>query len=248
MKIQVISDVHMEFHADGGEEFVRLLAPDGIDALIVAGDLCAYSQIPQSLGRLCDRFENIVYVLGNHEAYGHSISESKEIAHAAAAKHSNLHLLDNCTAEICGMRFIGGTMWFHDDPENVFHERAMNDFKMIRGLREDVYAENRKTIRFFNKNMRKGDIVVTHHLPSMACVSRKYSSSEMNRFFVCSMDDLIFAALPKIWIHGHTHDSKDFEHGDTRIICNPFGYAMALNGGYIHNMTIDLPSSHKFGD
>ena len=26
------------------------------------------------------------------------------------------------------------------------------------------------------------------------------------------------------WIHGHTHDSVDYEIGATRVVCNPFGY------------------------
>ena len=29
---------------------------------------------------------------------------------------------------------------------------------------------------------------------------------------------------PRLWIHGHTHGSKDYMLGDTRVICNPGGY------------------------
>ena len=28
-----------------------------------------------------------------------------------------------------------------------------------------------------------------------------------------------------LWIHGHTHESFDYEIGKTRVICNPRGYA-----------------------
>lgn len=27
-----------------------------------------------------------------------------------------------------------------------------------------------------------------------------------------------------LWIHGHTHDSFDYRHNGTRILCNPRGY------------------------
>ena len=39
MRIQVISDVHFEFHSDGGWDFVRSLNPEGVDVLVIAGDI-----------------------------------------------------------------------------------------------------------------------------------------------------------------------------------------------------------------
>ena len=29
----------------------------------------------------------------------------------------------------------------------------------------------------------------------------------------------------KLWVHGHTHDSFDYEVNGTRVLCNPRGYA-----------------------
>ena len=29
----------------------------------------------------------------------------------------------------------------------------------------------------------------------------------------------------KLWTHGHTHSSHDYQIGNTRIVCNPRGYA-----------------------
>ena len=28
-----------------------------------------------------------------------------------------------------------------------------------------------------------------------------------------------------LWVHGHTHDSFDYEVAGTRVLCNPRGYA-----------------------
>jgi pyruvate carboxylase len=28
----------------------------------------------------------------------------------------------------------------------------------------------------------------------------------------------------KLWIHGHTHESMDYELNGTRVVCNPRGY------------------------
>ena len=29
---------------------------------------------------------------------------------------------------------------------------------------------------------------------------------------------------PALWVHGHTHDSCDYQVGVTRVVCNPRGY------------------------
>jgi hypothetical protein len=46
--------------------------------------------------------------------------------------------------------------------------------------------------------------------------------------FVSDLEALLGPA--RLWIHGHTHDSFDYRVADTRIACNPRGYApFALN-------------------
>lgn len=249
MKIQIISDIHMEFHADGGADFISRLSH--ADVLVVAGDLCSYRQLPATLRKLCDAFEHVVYVLGNHESYGATIEDSRERVRATKTsfanaevgrvKPPNLHFLDNSVATINGQRFLGGTLWFRDTPDNFRYEINLDDFSQIREIQVSVYEENARTVDFLNTNVRAGDIVVTHHLPTMASVSSRYKSSQTNRFFVCDMDDLIFDAKPKVWIHGHTHDSKDYMHGDTRILCNPFGYVgREINGEYCEDKILEI--------
>src|SRR6202012_5047412 len=50
------------------------------------------------------------FVLGNHECYGRVWSE--EIAHArAVAPLYGIHLLENNTVVLNGVRFIGATLW-----------------------------------------------------------------------------------------------------------------------------------------
>ena len=38
MKLQIMSDLHLEMHADGGAELIRELDPTGVDVLVLAGD------------------------------------------------------------------------------------------------------------------------------------------------------------------------------------------------------------------
>ena len=39
MKLQIMSDLHFEMHADGGAELIRELDPTGVDVLVLAGDI-----------------------------------------------------------------------------------------------------------------------------------------------------------------------------------------------------------------
>lgn len=241
VRIQVISDVHMEFQADAGRGFISHLDPKDVDVLVVAGDLCSRSMIENTLLALSCLYRNVIYVLGNHESYGSTIQESREAAQTAACNMGNLHFLDNSTCTIDGQRFVGTTLWFRNDPNNVFHESSLNDFYQIRGLRDVVYEENARAVKFLTETVQSDDVVVTHHLPSFACVSDRFRNSSINRFFVCGMDNLIFDRDPKLWIHGHTHDSKDFMHGETRIVCNPFGYAgVELNPEYAEQKVVEI--------
>jgi Icc-related predicted phosphoesterase len=61
----------------------------------------------------------------------------------------------------------------------------------------------------------------------------------LNRFFVNDMSDRINAKKPKLWVHGHTHDSCDYIAGErTRVVCNPKGYPGEYGGNFTVNKFI----------
>ena len=136
----------------------------------------------------------------------------------------NFHWLDNSSVKIDGQRFIGATMWVPDGPGNWAWEGHMTDFKVIEGLKKWVYKENDQSQMYFTNNIQEGDVVVTHHLPCTLSIAEQFKTSELNRFFVCDMSGVILDKKPALWFHGHTHESCDYVVGDTRIICNPYGY------------------------
>jgi hypothetical protein len=47
------------------------------------------------------------------------------------------------------------------------------------------------------------------------------------------MDSFISAFQPDLWIHGHVHDSFDYQIGRTRIVCNPRGYEAHANPNFL---------------
>jgi hypothetical protein len=60
------------------------------------------------------------------------------------------------------------------------------------------------------------------------------------------MMHVIADARPALWVHGHTHDSLDYRIGDTRIICNPFGYLHhEENPKFQRDLVVDMPAWAK---
>jgi predicted phosphodiesterase len=225
MKLLILSDPHLEFHQDGGREFLRTLDPWCADTLVVAGDLCSVWMLPGVVRVLCERFAHVVYVAGNHEYYG---SDPEEVECVLADLGSHLpgfHWLHETRVVIDGVRIGGTTLWFPDGPQNEQFSHLLSDFSQIRGFREWVYPANGRAVRFLQERASTLDVVVTHHLPARGSVNPGYAGSPLNLFFLCDVGSLMAEAQPQLWIHGHTHGSCDYLLGRTRVVCNPFGYS-----------------------
>ena len=232
MKIQIISDVHTEFHPDRGKAFWKNIPVNG-DVLVIAGDLGTAGYLTENLAFACEKFPHVVYVTGNHEYWGakgyHVVKAAME---ELAAKFSNFHWLLDSAVEIDGIRFLGNTMWFKGDGLAQLYERAWSDFKRIKGASHWIYKANSTTRGYLRNEVKKGDVVVTHHLPCDLSIHPDYKSGPMswqNMFYVCDMSGLILDKAPAAWIHGHTHTHNDYMLGETRIVSNPRGYV-----GYEH--------------
>lgn len=126
MKIQLASDLHLEFlnrdpnrsHSGTSSQachfqMERIIAPvPGADVLVLAGDIAngvhglqLFSYWPSHPKRV-----PIIYVAGNHEFYGHSMELMRTKMKYAAALN-NIHYLENESIVINGVRFLGATLW-----------------------------------------------------------------------------------------------------------------------------------------
>lgn len=229
MKLQILSDLHLDFHKDKGRGFVQSLDPSGVDVLVLAGDLAEArgDEYGLRLREICAKYPHVVAVNGNHDLYFTTPERVDAMRVSFNELIPNLHWLENEVWVHQGHRFVGCVMWFCENPMAYFHELSLNDFNVIRGFKPWVYHANRRSVQFLRSQIQPGDIVVTHHLPSQRSVSARYRGSMMNSFFVCDMDDVIEAKQPKLWIHGHSHAPCDYTAGSgdmTRVVCNPLGY------------------------
>ena len=77
MVCSLLSDLHLEEHPDGGEAYLDSLDPEGVDLLVLAGDICSHDMISNVLSWFSKNYNQIVYVLGNHEYHESSFEDVK---------------------------------------------------------------------------------------------------------------------------------------------------------------------------
>lgn len=221
MRLQVMSDLHLEHQSRSWRAVVDSLPRLDVDALVLAGDICGATAIIDVLTAFSERWPQVVFVHGNHELYWSGFDEVHALRGAVPA---NVHWLHRSSVRLSGVRFVGTTLWFPFDKLNDFYRGKISDFGLIKDFHWRVYEENEADIAYLNDTVANGDVVVTHHLPSARSVGPRHKTSQLSRFYVCPMDESIEARRPAVWVHGHSHDLSDYVLGDTRVVCNPRGY------------------------
>ncbi len=242
-KLLPVSDLHLNYHADGGATLTDLLCAEALaqDAtLVIAGDV-AETDLESCLLRFAATGASIVYVLGNHDCWGRTLKASAALARRVAQKHNNFHFLNRSAVDIGGVRIHGCTGWY---PQSV--EREFLGFIDLREVQdsEDIYIEAEQALTYLLANVRPGDVVVTHHLPHFRSISSQYHGLPSNAFFLNEQfAQVITERKPNLWIHGHTHSQRLYQEQDTTVICNPFGYLKhepLVQMVFRHDLVIDV--------
>ena len=248
MKVAFGSDFHLEF----GDRDFHL--PDA-DVLVMAGDILCVNDLKfeneytvkgssarKFLRDISEKYKNIVYVGGNHEAYDGNINQLDKIV-KDCLKSENISNIDFCskgTFVIDDVTFICATLWTDIKKGNhvVVRANIMSDYKYTHITDADGHERNLDpydTIAIHKEhkdyldeqlNLHPGKVVVvTHHAPSM--MSSLEESHSITDFYYCctDCDDTILDNTNiKYWIHGHLHTRHEYMIGDTTVISNCRGY------------------------
>lgn len=236
MKLHVMSDLHLT---------VAAFEPPRTDAdvVVLAGDIARPDQaiaFARGLGK------PVVYVPGNHEFYGGSLTGTLARL-KALAQGSPVHVLERESVVIGGVRFLGTTLWtdfggFERESERevaiALAVRLVRDFSRIR-IEDGSDAlftpqagadEFRRSATWLDAMLAQPfagpTVVVTHHAPSLRSINPRFADSPLNPCFVSDAEHLIVGGRAALWIHGHMHDRSDYVvDGGTRVLCNPRGYS-----------------------
>jgi len=250
MILKPISDIHTESHSDFGVRFLEklIIAPD--ETLLMLGDItpfCRTDEYERFISDVSKRAKNVLMIPGNHEYYKSAFKPKYKAEEAhffmkeIASKYSNVKFLSNEIVELDGQRFIGGTMWYSQQKDFYGRNKHVDDLDII-DLDPWVYYQHNDFIDLIQRELRVGDIVMTHHAPSVKSSEERYKHSALQSCFVHPLDALIESRKPKHWFHGHLHVSSGYLLGETYVVCNPYGYehCNAVNQRFDNNLKFEI--------
>lgn len=261
--LQLLSDLHLERYSRKGQaKFISNLDPEGVDVLIIAGDLANVEDrrggmgLRETLGLICAKYPQVVFVLGNHDFYYSSPEIVMGEMFDACVENKNLTWLDNSSAEVAGLRFVGGTLWFPEPTALTLSmgHRFLNDYDLIEDFEPWVYEQNRICQMVLWDQMSQADVVVTHHMPSASFNAPRFRREEhMCKFFYTEFAPRIESHGPPLWVFGHTHDRMWNFISQTKLVCNPLGYPnepQKIRGKYVKKLLLDVgePFHHSHDD
>lgn len=184
MKIQHISDIHLEFCSTKQLDY---LFPNFGDVLVLAGDIgYPCSEIYQKFIEKCSQlFKYVIIIFGNHEYYqlvkhnnSMTMEEIENYTSEYIKKFANVYLLKDSFVEINNVIFYGTTLWTDIPVEKApIIEYLMNDYnnifisknKLLRvtDVTKMFWSQLNQMLNFLEKHKHdnKSIIIVTHHCP-----------------------------------------------------------------------------------
>jgi len=199
-------------------------------------------------------------VMGNHEYYRRFIRDELALARAHAPPF-NIHILENETIVLGGVRFVGATLW---SDYAIFGEAnrggvmsvcrdGMNDHRRIGFQRKPWrrFRPEEAALLHYHSRAIFSDVLATpfagptvaisHHAVHPNSVPPELRSDWLTAAYVSDLSALIETYQPALFVHGHIHHSSDYRVGTTRMICNPHGYGNE-NPNFDGGLVIDVGS------
>ena len=258
IRLNILSDLHLS------RAGLPLPAAEA-DIVILAGDI---SRPKEAMAWASGFSKPVLYVPGNHEFYGNGIQNTvAQLKHYAQGKP--IHVLDNEVVVLHGIRFIGSTLWTDfnlagpGEPREqaIAQALAFNyDFQRIKSDAvpgtifspdelETLFKRNRAWLKHAMHQPFDGPtVVITHHAPTAQSIHPRFAGSLLNTCFVSDSEDLVASSGALLWVHGHTHDSFDYQVNKTRVVCNPRGYVrdgINENPAFDPNLILGIPITQK---
>ncbi|MCM2251678.1 MAG: metallophosphoesterase [Ramlibacter sp.] len=255
MKIQLLSDLHLEVHP----HYQPQPAPEA-QLLVLAGDIGSY----QAGGLLAgddfglERFSPklgwpvpVLYVPGNHE-YDQLDFDAAHARLRETCQRLGILWLEREVLVLEGVRFIGTTLWADFDALVSEADRAHPDGARVRKQREKAFrAANYYLVKtgttragepMLAPQWREQALVCEHWLRRALAQPFEGSTVVVTHFApslrsadprygltpgTAGFCNALDELLPlaQLWLHGHLHCQQDYRAGGCRVVANALGYA-----------------------
>lgn len=232
MKVQYYSDLHIDINRLDINKI-----HEEADLYIDAGDT---GDVFTTIQTYSSVKKPTIIVAGNHTYYNNFISDCNYMLDNNLP--NNVLFLNNKCEKIGDYLYIGCTLWtnfnlYMDRPNFNTLLQVCNSINDFRCIKENFgYISVNSIRRMFNDSLRylrktldkykkEKCIVITHHAPSYRSCLDKYLYDPITRAFASNLDGFILGHPNiKYWIHGHVHNTVNYNIGTTKVLCNPFGY------------------------
>lgn len=236
MRIQLLSDLHLEFLERTFPGECTVSPAHQADVLVLAGDV---ANGPSAVELFRDWPVPVIYLAGNHEGYGQCWPDVLEQC-ARSAEGTSVRFVEKGLVDFGGVRILGCTLWtdyclYSAAQQGQLMSYAglrLNDHRRIRKRdgsqfsAADALNEHEQSRAWLVSELARpydgGTVVVTHHAPHPLSVHPRYAGDLLNGAFASDLTELMEGV--KLWLHGHVHDSFDYFVGDCRVVANPRGY------------------------
>ena len=255
MRIQLLSDLHLEAHPQ-----LRIEPAPGADLLVLAGDIGSY----QKGGKLLDadfgleRFSPlhgwpvpVLFLPGNHEYDALDFDATHARLREVCARLGMLWL-ERETLVLGGVRFVGTTLWSDFDALSQNPAAPETDFSKIMKQRDKAYRAANFYLRKAG-GTRHDQPMLAEQIREQALLCQAWLEQALSAPFdgptvaVTHFAPSLQSADPRYglvpgtagfcnsldhlahkaqwWLHGHLHAPSNYLLHGCQVLSNPLGYA-----------------------
>lgn len=248
MKIQLLSDIHLEFDLNNFPELT-----EDLDLLILAGDIgLPYLDRYKAFLQICsDHTKDVILITGNHEYYyskGYKKIDPMIKDYLKTNGLNNIHFLQREWVDIpienSYVRVLGCTLWTHiPDKYARKVKEYMSDYYKIKTKIEKNGSWKKTTINhqqvnlwhqyskeWLQEEVAKSPypmIIVSHHTPLLHI---KDEEDFLSYGYHSNQKEILQNPRVKLWCHGHSHRSHLTKVESCWVWANTVGYPKEYTG------------------
>lgn len=255
MKLLVYSDIHLE-----RQQFVPGHAADAADVVVLAGDIGEGLQGMEWARRTFTDKPIVMVHGNHEFFGGNDFFKLLDQSYVAARKLDiNFLECDSVAIDgvrFLGATLWTDFRLFSHSPADVLRrmdetQRTAKDYlpgnirvtmpfgppseDAVHLLPAHTVQRHADSLLWLGLKLPKGDpaktVVVTHHCPHINSIPPQFRSGALSQLTPAYASDLShLGGQCALWIHGHVHESVDFDMNGTRVVSNPMGYHSAELG------------------
>lgn len=220
-----------KYMSEDPEENDRLNTKEG--QLQTLEELLKHSPV-QFLNNACTTYKGITIIgsclYSDFNLYGEKYKE--ECMHYADKAMNDFRLITTCTPK---KSFNNGKWELLEDTGEIRKftplDHAYLFWQSFNYIKEKVIEAKGKPV-----------IVVTHFAPSNHSIHKDYEGDMLNGAFASNLNQFIIDNPHiRLWCFGHTHKKFNYLLGETRMVCQPFGYNNENNADLPFNYGLRIP-------